>query len=133
MGSAVVSIVYNRSSKFDMTGSSLDENENAPARLYEIWVLNGVRGIRTRFDHTQNVLYAYLKVRNIFQYICQRKRLSPPMILRVTGRRGKSRFSVFQRSTVAIFFEEERTSSRLAGAENACLEHFPAHVRYEDI
>jgi hypothetical protein len=25
MGAAVVSIVYNRSSKFDMTGSSLDE------------------------------------------------------------------------------------------------------------
>jgi hypothetical protein len=113
MRAALFSIVYRRSEKFDKTWSSLDQNVNAPARLCEIWVTNGVHCERTRLDHTANVLYAYLNKQNIFQYAFKHTSLSPPIILQVTGRRKKTS-SVVQRSIVAIFFEKGTMSCPLA-------------------
>jgi hypothetical protein len=52
MDAAVLSIVYHRSRKIDMTGSSLK------------------KGVRTHLDHIPNVIYAYLNKRHIFQYTC---------------------------------------------------------------
>jgi hypothetical protein len=61
MGAALVSAVYNRSSKFDMTGSSLDEKRKRARTTLQNLGSKRSSLYTTRLDHNPNVQYAYLK------------------------------------------------------------------------